>query len=60
MGFEPTTLRHTGVNTEGRGFKSHLELGFFSEFKFDANVYHVFISDKAHLGDWFGCIVDMI
>ena len=33
----------------GRGLKSHLELGFFSKFPFDANPYRVVISNKDSL-----------
>ena len=28
---------------EGRGFESHLGLGFFSELPFDAKTYHVVV-----------------
>ena len=47
MGFERTTLRDRV--TEGRGFKSHLKLAFFSEFPIDAKTYHVIISTKDSL-----------
>ena len=36
----------TSVITEARGFKSHLELGFFPEFPFNAKSYHVVNGDK--------------
>ena len=35
-----SVVRASDRYTEGRGFKSHLELGFFSEFEFDASVYY--------------------
>ena len=39
-------VRASDKITEDRGFKSHLELGIFSKFPFDAKTYHVVISKK--------------
>ena len=43
--------RNESMITEGRGFKSHLELGFFSEFAFDAKTYQLLLFlTETHFG----------